>query len=266
MLFTNLPARCIVLLEDIDTAGLIRNDPAADDENSKNGGSGNSEEKDFNVKSLTKALKKANDEDSKKGISLSGLLNVIDGVASHEGRVLVMTTNHPEKLDDALIRDGRVDHQVAFMNATQTQVKELFERMYANDVPNAGMMAVQQTTTLSPPIDSKPAPLNNNTPVIMSIKNSELTPPPTPTSPANETTSTTKQSDKGQDEKVDPDELSDIAHEFSGKIPDNLLSPAEIQGFLLKRKKEPRRALLEVEKWVVAMRETKENGSKVRAL
>jgi len=261
MLFTNLPARCIVLLEDIDTAGLIRNEAAADEENVTKG---NGEEKDFNVKSLTKALKKANDEDAKKGISLSGLLNVIDGVASHEGRVLVMTTNHPEKLDDALIRDGRVDHQVAFRNATQKQIEELFERMYASDVPDTGM-AVSNTTT-TPITGSKTAAGNN----ILEVKkkDSELTPPPTPTNYTSQVSvpDSLTPLEKVQDGKVDAENLSKIALEFSTKIPDDLLSPAEIQGFLLKRKKDPRKALLEVEKWVEVMRETKESGSKVRAV
>lgn len=261
MLFTNLPARCIVLLEDIDTAGLLRNDPAADEENAKNGG----EEKDFNVKSLTKALKKANDEDTKKGISLSGLLNVIDGVASHEGRVLVMTTNHPEKLDDALIRDGRVDHQVAFGNATQKQVKELFERMYASDVPNAGMAAINAIPKAV--TGSKPA-LVNDTLAIKKSKGLELTPPPTPTntSALPRDPPSAMEPEKYQDGKVDSEELSEIALAFATKIPDDLLSPAEIQGFLLKRKKDPRKAVLEIGKWVEVMRETKESGSKVRAL
>ena len=39
----------------------------------------------------------------------------------------MMTTNRPEQLDEALKRPGRVDHQVAFDNATQYQIKELFE-------------------------------------------------------------------------------------------------------------------------------------------
>ncbi|KAF9883215.1 hypothetical protein FE257_003842 [Aspergillus nanangensis] len=42
---------------------------------------------------------KKEDDAELKGISLSGLLNVIDGVAASEGRILVMTTNHAETLD-----------------------------------------------------------------------------------------------------------------------------------------------------------------------
>ncbi|KAF0691357.1 hypothetical protein As57867_017338, partial [Aphanomyces stellatus] len=41
-------------------------------------------------------------------LNLSGLLNVLDGVVDSPGRILIMTTNHPEKLDPALIRPGRV--------------------------------------------------------------------------------------------------------------------------------------------------------------
>jgi chaperone BCS1 len=83
MLFTNLPARCIVLLEDIDTAGLIR-EPSSDEVEVKKGedGEGKRRGEDWNVVDLTKALKKANqlsEEEKKKGISLSGLLNIIDG-------------------------------------------------------------------------------------------------------------------------------------------------------------------------------------------
>ncbi len=42
-------------------------------------------------------------------LTLSGLLNAIDGVTSTEGRILFMTTNYEERLDPALIRPGRVD-------------------------------------------------------------------------------------------------------------------------------------------------------------
>lgn len=84
MLFINLPARCIVLLEDIDTAGLIRNDPKSDEAKQK--AENDTAGSDFNVANLTKALRKAHklsEEEQKKGISLSGLLNIIDGMSQH---------------------------------------------------------------------------------------------------------------------------------------------------------------------------------------
>jgi chaperone BCS1 len=50
-----------------------------------------------------------------------------------------------------------------------------------------------------------------------------------------------------------PAELAHIATHFASRIPPGQFSPAELQGFLLKRKKTPRRALEEVEGWVGAM-------------
>jgi SpoVK/Ycf46/Vps4 family AAA+-type ATPase len=45
-------------------------------------------------------------------LNLSGLLNVLDGVVDTPGRMLIMTTNHPEMLDPALIRPGRIDKKM----------------------------------------------------------------------------------------------------------------------------------------------------------
>lgn len=42
-------------------------------------------------------------------LNLSGILNVLDGVVDTPGRIVIMTTNHPEILDPALIRPGRID-------------------------------------------------------------------------------------------------------------------------------------------------------------
>ena len=54
--------------------------------------------------------KKGEDEDKKSGgITLSGLLNGIDGVIARDGRLLFITTNHAGNLDEALIRPGRID-------------------------------------------------------------------------------------------------------------------------------------------------------------
>jgi hypothetical protein len=48
----------------------------------------------------------------KDKLTLSGLLTVLDGVVDAPGRILIMTTNHPEKLDPALTRPGRINMQI----------------------------------------------------------------------------------------------------------------------------------------------------------
>lgn len=47
--------------------------------------------------------------DGSDELNLAGLLNVLDGVVDTPGRLLVMSTNHPEVLDPALIRPGRIN-------------------------------------------------------------------------------------------------------------------------------------------------------------
>jgi chaperone BCS1 len=68
--------------------------------------------------------------DDKVEISFSGLLNAIDGVGAQEGRIIVLTTNHREKLDAALIRPGRIDVQVELGNATGEQLRGLLLRFF----------------------------------------------------------------------------------------------------------------------------------------
>lgn len=60
--------------------------------------------------------------------TLGGLLNAIDGAATPDGRILIMTTNHPERLDPALLRPGRIDRQIDFTYATAGQIEELARR------------------------------------------------------------------------------------------------------------------------------------------
>jgi len=58
-------------------------------------------------------------------------------------------------------------------------------------------------------------------------------------------------------------ELKKIAAAFADRVPDDEFSPAEIQGFLLKRKKDPKKALQEVDSWVESMMEQKRKGTKL---
>lgn len=63
-------------------------------------------------------------------ITFSGFLNAIDGVTGSEGRLLILTTNKPENLDSALLRPGRVDRKIEFVNATAEQAQRLFLRFF----------------------------------------------------------------------------------------------------------------------------------------
>jgi chaperone BCS1 len=78
---------------------------------------------------------KNSDREKEKGVTLSGLLNVIDGVLSPPGAIFVMTTNHKEKLDPALIRPGRIDLQFNMAYATIDQKKELHGRFFPHTCP-----------------------------------------------------------------------------------------------------------------------------------
>ena len=94
-----------------------------------------------------------NKQESKIEISFSGLLNAIDGVAAQEGRIVVLTTNHRERLDPALIRPGRIDKQLELANATARQARDLFLRFHPNDQLLADQLETQYASynlSLSP--------------------------------------------------------------------------------------------------------------------
>lgn len=65
-----------------------------------------------------------------RNLTFSGLLNVLDGVASAEGRILAMTTNHMSRLDPALIRAGRVDRRFEINYADAEQVVRMYIRFF----------------------------------------------------------------------------------------------------------------------------------------
>eukprot|EP00339_Tiarina_fusa_P013036 CAMPEP_0117041844 /NCGR_PEP_ID=MMETSP0472-20121206/29179_1 /TAXON_ID=693140 ORGANISM="Tiarina fusus, Strain LIS" /NCGR_SAMPLE_ID=MMETSP0472 /ASSEMBLY_ACC=CAM_ASM_000603 /LENGTH=763 /DNA_ID=CAMNT_0004752929 /DNA_START=135 /DNA_END=2426 /DNA_ORIENTATION=- len=60
-------------------------------------------------------------------LSLSGLLNVLDGVVDTPGRIIIMTSNHPEMLDPALIRPGRVDKKIFLGHMAAVDVISMLE-------------------------------------------------------------------------------------------------------------------------------------------
>ncbi|KAF3766176.1 P-loop containing nucleoside triphosphate hydrolase protein [Cryphonectria parasitica EP155] len=128
-LFTALPPRCFILLEDIDAVGIKNRGSffrRANDAHQSPEDDNDEEEDDVE-----------DDDSSKLGIrsslSLSGLLNVLDGVASQEGRIVLMTSNFAERLDRALVRPGRIDRMIFLGNISQRSAELMFMRMYDGD-------------------------------------------------------------------------------------------------------------------------------------
>ncbi|OQE38540.1 hypothetical protein PENCOP_c008G07128 [Penicillium coprophilum] len=101
-LLTIVPNRTLVLLEDVDAAFSNRREQS--------------------------------DADGYRGanVTFSGLLNALDGVASAEERIIFLTTNHVERLDEALVRPGRVDMTVRLGEVTRYQVSCLWDRFYGD--------------------------------------------------------------------------------------------------------------------------------------
>lgn len=170
--FDNLPSKCVVLMEDIDSAGIGREAMTQGEKGSK--------------KSL------------KKTITLSGLLNAIDGPVAKEGRILIMTSNTPDSLDPALVRPGRIDRKVLFGYAKNEVIAKLFIHIFSDD--NGG--------------------------------------------------------------EKDPD-LTLLSEKFASSVPENKLTPAEIQGFLLVNRDDPQEAVRLAKAWADELVATKSKGSNV---
>jgi hypothetical protein len=72
--------------------------------------------------------------DSSEQLTLAFILNLLDGILETPNRILIMTTNYPEKLDDALVRAGRIDIKVHVDNCTLEMIKEMYKFFYGMDL------------------------------------------------------------------------------------------------------------------------------------
>ncbi|KZS88791.1 P-loop containing nucleoside triphosphate hydrolase protein [Sistotremastrum niveocremeum HHB9708] len=121
-----VPSHAILLLEDIDCVShslRIEQDEAMNDPQSR--------------------------PVSKSAVTLSGLLNAIDGVGTEQGRLIFCTTNHLNHLDPALLRPGRMDVKVEYKAASQAQARTLFTSFFA-DHTGSSLSLHNNTTKPSP--------------------------------------------------------------------------------------------------------------------
>jgi mitochondrial chaperone BCS1 len=228
-LFRDLPRRCIVLLEDIDSAGLA----AKRTEESK---SEKSKEKDENTTQEEPAdgtptpPSPADNSAVNKALSLSGFLNIIDGVASNEGHILVLTTNHMERLDPALLRPGRVDMVIRFGLADASMIKGIFKAIYSTFESESPLKAAMASANGSAVKGEKPTNgslIRRPRGVLHHGKSDE--------------------------------EIAALAEKFAEIMPAKEFTPAEIQNYLLKHKMHPERAIEELQEWVDQTREEKKS-------
>jgi mitochondrial chaperone BCS1 len=73
-------------------------------------------------------------------LSFSALLNSLDGAGAVEGSLAILTTNHRERLDPALIRPGRCDREFELGYLTAASCAKMFDRFF-HDPELAHMLA-----------------------------------------------------------------------------------------------------------------------------
>ncbi|KAI0794435.1 P-loop containing nucleoside triphosphate hydrolase protein [Fomes fomentarius] len=245
---SELPDKCIVLVEDIDAAFHqgIRRDIV--DPEKQNGKSPDEDDKHHG--------EKENNDSISTRITLSGLLNALDGIGAQEGRILFATTNDYKALDPALCRPGRLDLHIEFKLASKYQCRELFRRFY---LPSSADTDKDDEKTLDD-VDEKDSGYGSRTPSPSAT--------PTPPTPASSTpplsTSSFSSADSEPDAlatyigiahsarapKLSRRKAAELADQFAALIPDRAFSMATLQGYLMTCKTCPYDAVEQLPAWV----------------
>lgn len=95
-----------------------------------------------------RGVKLAQEDQKKELINLSFLLNLLDGVLETPGRILIITSNYPEKLDKALVRPGRIDVRIKFDYATVNMIKDMLKHFYELDDKKAASIKIPDELNL----------------------------------------------------------------------------------------------------------------------
>lgn len=253
-LMSRIPARSILLLEDLDAAFTHSTSRDSDSTGAPEGKKDGAKNKDEDEKKDVK--KEVNDQNT---LSLSGLLNSLDSIQASEGRILFATTNHLERLDPALSRPGRMDVWVEFKNASKFQAEGLFRNFFPAHEDDI------EITTESTPVDSNGSPSLSRTESMTSTSTSFATTSTGVSTPSSksalishEAASSLEHVSPLDAERLTPARLSQLAKLFAESIPDEEFSVAALQGYLLKNKTRPEAAALDAGKWVIAERELRE--------
>ena len=164
-------------------------------------------------------------------------MNIVDGVGAGEGRIMVATTNYYDRLDEALIRPGRIDLEVKFELANKHQAREQFSKFYVPTITKEkepGYALLSQNLT-----DQGKDGSFSTTPTALSEKCLE---------------------DKGLhlDDLDFTTRISRLADQFVEDFPEYIVSSASLQQYLLMYKSDPVEAVAKFKTWVQAENERKE--------
>jgi SpoVK/Ycf46/Vps4 family AAA+-type ATPase len=89
----------------------------------------NSDDSDDDLKIVKKKSK------MEPPFTLGEFLELMDGLIEYPGRIMIMTTNHPEQLDPALLRPGRVDYHITFGKMRVQDIQEMYNIWFDEDIP-----------------------------------------------------------------------------------------------------------------------------------
>lgn len=118
----------ILVLEDIDCQKLVhKRVPKTQDTDKPS-----EQQQSINI-NLGGDTEKTRERDSP--LNLDTLLNVLDGTLTTPGQIVIMTTNHKEILDPALIRAGRIDVDLKLRNCDYPMITQLTQQFYKRDPP-----------------------------------------------------------------------------------------------------------------------------------
>lgn len=84
------------------------------------------------------------DKDDNDKLTLGSILEILDGLIECPGRIIIMTTNHKEHLDSALLRPGRIDIEIEFKKLRRTHIAQIYQKWYgkplnlyaSNEIPD----------------------------------------------------------------------------------------------------------------------------------
>jgi chaperone BCS1 len=69
-------------------------------------------------------------------VSFSCLLNILDGLSAKSGLITFITTNHIDRLDNALLRPGRIDLKIEITYATKKQLIKMIKDLLPSQINN----------------------------------------------------------------------------------------------------------------------------------